>query len=294
MFTRREWIAGAAALTAAGASAKTKGFSKDLGVQLYTLRNILPKDAEGAIKTVAEIGYKEVEVIRKDMETLDPILKKNGLRAVSGHFETPIFTGEGYENWGLEKSYTLDHAIEDAKKWGLNYMVVPYIRPADRGDAEYFKKFAASLNTAGEKVHKAGLTLCYHNHAFEFAGKAGERTWDILLQTDPKHLQVELDIFWVATAGEAPTNWLKTLKGRVPLVHLKDRCFGAKNAFDERVAPESFCEVGAGTLDFVALLRACETAGVKHYFVEQDQTQKDALASIRLSYTNLRKLALKK
>lgn len=290
-FTRRGLVA---ALTASPlALAKKKGFSKTVGVQLYTLRNVLPKDADGVLKTVAEIGYKEVEILRKDLAAFDPILKKYGLRAISGHFETPIFTGEGYENWGLDKSIDIHRGIDEAKKYGLTHMVVPYVRPADRGDAEYFKKFADHLNKSGEEVVKAGMTLCYHNHAFEFAGKPGERVWDILLdRTDPKNLQLELDVFWVATAGEAPTAWLKKLKGRVPLVHLKDRCFGAVNMFDERVKPETFCEVGAGTLDFVSILRACASAGVKHMFVEQDQTQKDPLASLRLSYTNIRKLAV--
>lgn len=283
-----------AALTAAPlALAKKKGFDKPLGVQLYTLRNVLPNDADGVLKTVAEIGYKEVEILRKDMAAFDPILKKYGLRAVSGHFETPIFMGEGHETWGLDKSMDVNRAIEEAKKYGLTHMVVPYVRPLDRGGPDYFKRFADNLNKAGEQVTKAGMTLCYHNHAFEFGGKSGERTWDILLErTDPKNLQIELDIFWVATAGEAPTTWIKKLKGRVPLVHLKDRCFGAPTMFDEKVKPEAFCEVGAGTLDFIAVLRACQSAGVKHLFVEQDQTQKEPLASLRLSYTNIRKLVV--
>ena len=289
--TRRGLVAALAASPAM--IAKKKGFAKPIGVQLYTLRNVLPKDADGVLKTVSEIGYKEVEILRKDMAAFDPILKKYGMRAVSGHFETPIFTGEGHEKWGLDKSYDVNRAIDDAKKHGLTYLVAPYVMPADRGGAEYFKKFAEQLNKAGEQVAKAGLTLCYHNHAFEFAGKPGERVWDILLErSDPKNLKIEMDVFWVATAGEAPTTWLKKLKGRVPLVHLKDRCFGAQTMFDEKVRPEAFCEVGAGMMDFVAVLRACAAADVKHMFVEQDQTQKDPLASLRLSYTNIRKLVV--
>ena len=209
---------------------------------------------------------------------------------MSGHIETPILTG-GPAWGGAQAGYTLDNAIEDSKKMGLSYMVAPYVQPKERGDLDYFRKFADDLNRAGEKISKAGMTLCYHNHAFEFKGVEGQRVWDVMVERfDRKHVQFELDLFWVSVAGQVPAEVLKKLAGRVPLVHLKDKGWGTPTQFDESVKPEAFKEVGAGTMEFAPILRACEKAGVKHYFVEQDQTPKDPLASIRLSYTNLRNL----
>jgi sugar phosphate isomerase/epimerase len=273
--------------------AKKKGmFEKPLGVQLYTLRMVLPNDAENVLKTVAEIGFKEIEVLRASMLAQKPLYDKYGLKPVSGHFETPIFT-KGPAWPGVPADYSLDKAIEDCNKLGMKYMVVPYVRPNERGDLDSFRKFADALNVAGEQTAKAGITLCYHNHAFEFKGAPGQRVWDIFMERfDKKNVQIELDLFWVSVAGLLPVDMLKSLSGRVPLVHLKDKGWGTPQQFDESVKPEAFKEVGAGTLDFPPILRACEKAGVKHYFVEQDQTPKDPLTSIRLSYTNLRGMKL--
>jgi sugar phosphate isomerase/epimerase len=294
MMTRRSAIAatlaGAGAATAYG---KKKGmFEKPLGLQLYTLRFVLPNDADNVLKTVSEIGFKEVEVLRKDMWKEKPLYDKYGLKPVSAHVETPILT-KGPAWPGMPTDYPLEKAIEDCGKLGMKYIVAPYVMPKERGDLDYFRKFADDLNRAGEQTAKAGITLCYHNHAFEFKGQPGSRVWDVMVERfDKKYVQFELDVFWVSVAGLVPIDVIKSLSGRLPLIHLKDKGWGTPTQFDESVKPEAFKEVGAGTMEFPPILRACEKAGVKHYLVEQDQTPKDPLASIRLSYTNLRNMKI--
>jgi sugar phosphate isomerase/epimerase len=164
--------------------------------------------------------------------------------------------------------------------------------PADRGGLEVYRKLADQLNQAGEKIQKAGLTLCYHNHAFEFRGPEGQRPIDVLLERwDPKYVFLEADVFWLSVAGQVPQDMLKKLSGRVPLVHLKDKAWGQKIVYDEsEITPDGFKEVGTGTIEFAPILRTAEKVGVKHYFVEQDQTPRDPIPSIRLSYQNLRKM----
>jgi sugar phosphate isomerase/epimerase len=287
----RRGLLTAAAAASTSLFAKKKGmFEKPLGVQLYTLRFVLPNDTENVLKTVAEMGYTEVECLRKDIAKERPFYEKYKLKPVSAHVETPILTGGPL--WpGMQAGVTLDMAIEQCKSLGMKYIVAPYIQPKERGGLDYFRKFADDLNRAGEKIAQAGMTLCYHNHAFEFKGNVGERVWDVMLERfDKKLVQFELDVFWVSVAGLVPTEVIKQISGRMPLVHLKDKGWGTPVQFDESVKPEAFKEVGAGTMEFPPILRACEKAGVKHYLVEQDQTPKDPLASIRLSYTNLRNL----
>ena len=109
------------------------------------------------------------------------------------------------------------------------------------------------LNHAGEKARAAGLELCYHNHAFEFQPMQGSRPIDVLLkETDKKLVALELDVFWVSIAGENPVEWLQAQRGRVSLVHLKDKDPAAPKQFNEKVEKSAFKEAGNGSLDFPA------------------------------------------
>ena len=215
MMNRRSFITAAASSLPLLAKSKTHTFDKPLGVQLYTLRNELPHDPEGVIKTVAQIGYKEVEIIQADIPKLMPIIKDNGLTAPSGHFDTALITGK-------RTDMTWQDAIDQAKTNGIEFMVMPYLPPAERGDLESYRVLADKMNRAGEACAKAGLQFCYHNHAFEFAGKPGQRPWDVFLKEwDPKVVGLEMDVFWVSVAGNIPSDMIRKHADRVKLVHLK-------------------------------------------------------------------------
>jgi sugar phosphate isomerase/epimerase len=287
--TRRQ----AAALPLAGlawnaplhAAAKTK---KPLGFQLYTLRNVIsPEKARASLKAVADIGYREIETLRVSHPLILPLAKEFGLKPISGHYETGLVTGNEKAWFPQGRPMTWEKSIEDAKAAGLKFMVIPYMRPDERSP-EMFKKIAEDLNRAGEQVSKAGMRLIYHNHAFEFGpGPGGTRPIDVLLQTDAKYVGIELDVFWVAVAGEDPVDWMRKLKGRVPVLHLKDRAPGTPKQFAENLSPAAFREVGNGTLDFKAILKAAPQVGVEHYHVEQDQTAGDPIDALRSSYQHL-------
>jgi sugar phosphate isomerase/epimerase len=283
---RRSFLSGI--LSSSTALAKKKaGFDRPLGAQLYTVRSTFPKDPEGVIKAIAQIGYKEAEVLQANIDQVMPLLKQNGMTAPSGHFDTALVMGK-------RTDMTWAGAIEQAKKYGLKFMVMPYIAPDLRGNLEFYRGLADKMNQAGEACAKAGLQFCYHNHAFEFEGKKGERPWDVLTERwDKKLVQLEVDVFWVTVAGLSASEFVRNYAHRVPLVHLKDEAFGTPQQFNERVRPEAFKEVGTGLLDFPAILQACEAAGVQHYIVEQDQTKGNPVDSLRLSYNNIRNLNLK-
>lgn len=281
--------AAATALTGVqqGWSAK---FTRPIGVQLYTVRNVLPAAAEPTLRSIADIGYREVEIALIDLPRLAPMLKEDGLKAVSCHIDTAIVTGASQ---GKPPAMTLSAAIEEAKRYGVHYVVMPYIRPEDRGSGDFYRQLTDKMNRAGEQCHAAGLGFCYHNHAFEFKGEKGHRPIDVLLERlDPKNVGLEMDVFWVSVAGNDPVAMLNRNKGRVPLLHLKDKQRGAPTQYEEKVKPEVFKEVGNGSLDFAAILRAAATAGVQHYFVEQDQTPGDPVASLKQSYEYLRGLTI--
>ena len=196
--SRRTFLTAAGVLGAlAPAALAEERFRKPLGVQLYTVRKLLPQHADETLRSIADIGYTEVESMSADMARLKPLFEKYNLSCPSAHFESGLVTGRR-DLWHLKAQATWDHAVEDAKRWGLEYMVVPYLMPAERGD---FAAFAEKLNHAGEVCNKAGVKLCYHQHAFEFGGQPGHRPIDIFLErTDPALVNLEMDVFLVSVS----------------------------------------------------------------------------------------------
>jgi sugar phosphate isomerase/epimerase len=298
--TRREWLQ-LTAMGAAGASALPSVFAqikRPLGVQLYTVRDKLGSDADATLQAIAAIGYKEVELLRADAARIAPLAKSHGLDCVSMHIEPPLVSGD-WTAWDKavkpEDRSTLERTLDDAKSYGVQYAVVSYLMPAERGGGQqFFEKFAEQLNHAGELGKKAGVQIGYHNHGFEFeALPDGRRPLDVLVaRTDPSLVRLELDVFWVGITGASPVDLLTQYRGRVALVHLKDKAKDAARTTDESKVPEAtFKEVGSGSLDFPAILKAAEAAGVEHYFVEQDHTPGDPIASLRKSYEYLQTIA---
>lgn len=295
--TRRQLSLALFASAAAGATAR---FTHPLGAELYTVRNILPTTPDATLRSIAEIGYREVETDHATLLQLAPLFQKYGLKPVSCHFETPLVTGN-WKPWIARRARqktpfaaegtTWAQAIEDAKKFGVEYMVMAYLLPEERGDADSLKRIADKMNKVGMETRAAGMKFCYHNHCFEFQGEPGARPIDIFLNHwDKRAVGLEMDVFWVSVGGNDPVEMLERLRGRVPLVHLKDKAKGTPVLYDESKAGKAFKEVGAGVLDFPAILKAAQAAGAQHYFVEQDQTPGDPLASLRQSYQYLRSL----
>jgi sugar phosphate isomerase/epimerase len=275
-FTRRTFLAGSAALPLCAKTLRT------VGVQLYTVRSIIDANPQKVLQDLADIGYREAEIVSANMEKIWPALIKTKLKPVSVHLPTPYFTRE------QEK---LAPALDDAKKRGLEYVVCPYIDPRDRGGADVIRKLAETLNKAGAICRSAGLTLCYHNHAFEFEYSGDGTLLDLLMkETDPKNVALEFDMFWASVAGFDPAKVLAQYSGRVPLLHVKDKAAGTEKRLNEGVPRVAFKEVGSGVIDIKGVLVAAEKAGVRHYFVEQDQTPGDPIASLRASFTYLRDL----
>jgi sugar phosphate isomerase/epimerase len=274
---RRQFLAAAATALPAWARKLTP-----IGVQLYTVRSVLPKEPLETLRALEKIGYREVEVVGASVEQIWPSLKQTSLKPVSVHLDTALFTRDQAK---------LPAAFEDAKRRGFAYVVCPYIAPQDRGGVEVLKKLGDTLNRAGEICSKTGLCLAYHNHAFEFEPAGQGTLLDVLMQTaDPKLVSLELDIMWSQVAGVDPVSVLKRYGKRVTLMHLKNVSKDVQQQYNEKVPREAFKEVGNGSIDIAAVLKAAHESGVQHYFVEQDQTPGDPLTSLTASYQYLERL----
>jgi sugar phosphate isomerase/epimerase len=282
MVSRREFVQASSLAAALGTLGRADTL-KTLGAQLYTVRSVLPQKPRETLAAIRTIGYQEVEATFGGLDELWPVLQASGLKAVSVHLDSKDVTQGSAD--------ALVPIFERLKRRGFQYAVFPYLPETERGGVETMKALAGKLNRAGEKCKAAGLSFCYHNHAFEFAPADGSTLFQVLLDhTDPKLVSFELDVFWVSVTGHDPATLLKQLSGRVPLIHLKDKAEGTPVMFKESVEREAFKEVGSGALDWPKILRAADAAHVAHYFVEQDQTPGDPLDSLRRSYTYLSKL----
>jgi sugar phosphate isomerase/epimerase len=238
---------------------------------MYTLREQATADMAGTLRAVAELGYQAVELasfgglsaaeLRHELDGL-------GLRAVSAHVALDRLESQ------------LGDALADMLALGTRYVVCPWLAPERRG-AEDYHALAQSLNRIGSECQAQGIQLCYHNHDFEFQRFGEQTVFDILLgETDPALVKSELDVYWVAFAGLDPVVFIKGLSGRMPLIHLKDMAAGSR----------TFADVGHGTLDFPAILAACDEAGADWLIVEQDRCERPPLESIGMSLAYLRSL----
>jgi len=272
--------AGLSALAMLGLEARPN--AKSVGLQLYTLRSDIQKQGiEKILAEVAKLGYKKVEnfgynqgkFFGKTPTEYSKILADNGLKAISGHYMTARSKAFG-DTDGLTKNW--DKIVEDAAAIGQEYAVIAYLIDNERKPEDY-KQLFDLLNKGSEVAKKAGLTLGYHNHDFEFTQKIdGEKPYDLLLKNT--NVIMEVDLYWVAKAGENANEYFKKFPGRFPLWHVKDMANTEK---------KEFAEVGVGTIDFGALFKDAKKAGLKHYFVEQDVCQRPPLESIKISIDNI-------
>jgi len=282
MLSRREFLE-AGSLAAALASTASAAHLGAVGVQLYTVRTLFPDKAPETLKAIAAIGYREVEATFANLDRVVPAIEAAKLKPVSVHLDSAMVTKGNPDD--------LARAMDDLKKKGFAFAVYPYLPPAERGGLDAIRSLAAKLNAAAAKAHAAGLRFCYHNHAFEFQPTDNTTPFQVLLDnTDAKYVGIEMDAFWVSVGGHDPAEMLAKLKGRVPLMHVKDKADGTANQHNESVPRTAFKEAGNGTLDWPKIFRAAHSAGVEHYFVEQDQTPGDPIESLRQSYAYLSKL----
>jgi len=240
-----------------------------IGLQLYTIRDLLKKDFAGTLEKVAQAGYKEVEFagyFDNKPEDVRKLLARLSLKAPSTHVPIEMLR---------EK---LDTVIQTAKAVGHQYIVCPWLAPADR-TLEKYKAHAALFNKVGEACRKANIQFAYHNHDFEFETVDGKIPYDVLLvETDPKLVQMELDLFWIKKGGQDTLAYFAKYPGRFPLCHVKDM-----------TEDQKMVDVGKGKIDFAAIFAQAKQAGLKHYFVEHDNPA-DPLQSITASCQYLKKL----
>ena len=279
-------------MTAATLLTRRLGFAADdhkiekIGLQLYTVRDLMKQDFDGTLAKVAATGYKEVEFagyFDHSPKDVRAAVDRHGLTAPSAHID--------YNSLSDDK---FPAVIEAAKVVGHEYLVNPWIEEEIRKQPDAWKHAAETFNRAGEASKKAGIQFAYHNHWFEFLPVNGKLPYDILLtECDPNLVKMELDLCWITVGGQDPLKYFDRYPGRFPLVHVKDvkriPPVTAGGAQDFGSSMKDMTEVGSGIIDWKKIFAQSDKAGIKHYFVEHDNPKKP-LESIKTSYDYLARL----
>jgi sugar phosphate isomerase/epimerase len=259
------------------------------GLALYTVRDSMASNPKATLAAVADAGYTYVESAdyaegkfygmtpAEFKSTLDSL----GLTAISAHM-------------GMVTLENADQLIADVKAAGITYFVIPVppmgmftVDPATNtlGMKGTSDELVTIMNTIGEKFHKAGLKLLYHNHDFEFMPLAdGTIIEDVLLEKcNPEWVNFQMDLYWVTKANANALTYFEKYPGRFKAWHVKDMDQEGK-----------FAPVGTGTIDFKSILAQKEKSGMEFYLVEQDQTfGLDPMEAIKISHKGLVDLGFK-
>ena len=277
-------VGGALALHTPRASATPLGLP--LGIQLYSVREMLAKDYEGTLKQVASLGYREVEAAGFYNHTPDQVksaLSAAGLSMPSSHYPAPV----------LQKS--LDDTIAFGKAIGLKYIICsfPALKdpsrikdPSHRNvveafTTEDFRWNADNFNQWGRKVKAAGMQFGYHNHTMEFTAHDGVVPFDEMIRlTDPELVTFEMDCGWVTVGGGDPAAYLHKYPTRISMLHIKDFKPTAKPA--TMIDPPPAAELGQGTVHFQSIFEAAKGAHIRHMFVEQEAFDMPPFEALRI------------
>ncbi|HEX8546532.1 MAG TPA: sugar phosphate isomerase/epimerase [Cytophagaceae bacterium] len=257
---------------------------KDVGIQLYTLRNEIKKDLTGTLKTVASLGYKYVEGYYVDKghffgmkpKEFKSMLSDMGLIMNSNH----VLSGRSQPEVKSSMANNWEKIVDDLLEAGVKYVVCPWIPEVERNTINDYKKLADYLNQKGQYSKHKGIQLCYHAHDFELKPLKGQIPYDLLLsETDRAFVQFEMDLYWVKKAGKEPQDYFEKYPGRFPLWHVKDM---------DKTDKQHYTEVGQGTIDFKKIFAESEKAGMKYFYVEQDECANHPLKSAQISYNYLK------
>lgn len=327
--SRRSFLKGATALGSAAflssltpsllGQLKTAQWANHIGLELYTVRDLMDKDFEGTLAKLAEIGYKEVEPANayNNMSPADfrKMLDRHGLSAPSTHSGPTVGPDlekqfEGFQIMGIRYTSvpTPPRSVAPGRAPGSGMLGAYFGGHNSFTQAEAFgplqppltlrvaRERAASLNQYGKIGKKFGVKMLVHNHTGEFEKlvDADQTEYDVYLsECDPELVAMQLDLGWATISGQDIVGMFKKNPGRYELWHVKDM-FGIKH-LDTSLTPVhrtdavTFEPYGVGQIDYKPFFDHAELAGLKHFCVEQDNaaTWGDSLAAARISYRNL-------
>lgn len=245
-------------LPACKSAAVSKDIRDNFGLQLYTLRDVLPANPKDVLKQVSSFGYKQIESYEHDKLGMFWGMKNTEFKKYMDDLGMTLVSSHCNINQDFERKAAEAAAI------GMSYLICPWLGPQKSLDD--FKKFADTFNQRGETCKKNGIRFAYHNHDYSFIPLEGQMPQDVLMQnTDRDLVDYQMDIYWVVTPGQDPVAWFAKYPGRFTSCHVKDRKKGAAQS-----EKDASVVLGTGSIDFKTILKEAGKKGMKYYIVEQE------------------------
>ena len=247
-----------------------------IGLQLYSVRDLMAKDVPGTIKKVAKMGYKGVEFagyFDYKAEDLRKILDDCGIVCCGTHTGLDTLQGDN-----LEKTIAFNKTL------GNNFLIVPWLNEDMRNTPDVCKKTGEMLTALAEKVKSEKMWVGYHAHGPDFKKVDGKTTWDWIFENTGKDVIAQMDTGNCLSGGGDPVEEIKRFPGQGKSTHLKP--------FGNNGQPIG---VGDGKVDWQAVFELCRTvAGTEWYVVEYENNAVPAMEAVKICLKNLKKMGIHK
>ncbi len=251
-------------------------FTRPIGVQAYTYRNSFPLNVAATLDTIKALGITEMEGPNPANTTPEDFKKMLDERGIS----MPSI-GADYNMISKDP----EEFVKKAKFFGSKYIMVAWIPHGKTFTIDDAKKAVDDFNRVGEILKKNGITLCYHDHGYEFGPYEDGTLFDYVVKnTNPKYVSFEMDMMWTFHGGADPAKLLYKYKGRWKMVHLKDIRKGIANDLTGGTDTKNDVALGTGQLNIPEILKAANTVGIKHYFIEDESGDHATQIPVTIAY----------
>lgn len=248
-----------------------------VGLQLYTFRNQIPKDVPGMLKKISQMGFRYIEgggTYNLPKEEYKRLLQENRLQMIS--------YGASFE----DLQGKLNTVVDNAKFYGAKYVMCSWVpHNGETFTIDDAKKAVAVFNNAGKELAAQGIKFVYHAHGYEFQPYENGTFFDYMLKNmNPAYANIEMDVFWFKNSGQDPTAWLQRYPKRFLLLHLKDREHGSPDNLVGKADDETNVVLGTGDVNIAAVMKAAKKAGVKYAFIEDESSRPEEQVPKSMTY----------
>ena len=251
-------------------------FNHHIGVQAYTYRNSFPLNVAATLDTIKALGITEME-------------GPNPANTTPGDFKK-MLDERGISMPSIGADYNMiskdpEEFVKRAKFWGSKYIMVAWIPHGKTFTIDDAKKAVDDFNRIGKILSESDITLCYHDHGYEFGPYEDGTLFDYIVKnTNPKYVSFEMDMMWTFHGGADPAKLLYKYKGRWKMVHLKDIRKGIANDLTGGTDTKNDVALGTGQLNIPEILKAANAVGIKHYFIEDESGDHATQIPVTIAY----------